>query len=218
VLAIPNFEAGDYLLFGTRKGEVKRSALTQFVSIRTNGLLAMDLDEDDELVWVRLATDESHAMFFTRNGMSIRFALDSIRSSGRVSGGVRAIRLAEGDEVTAMDLTQDDGFVLLVTSNGYGKKVAVSEFRPQGRGGQGLKSIILSEKTGEVADARTLMAENEEIALVSSDGQVMRCGLGNTRPIKRAAAGVIIMRMDEGVDLLRVARLADGRDGENGGG
>ena len=218
VLAIPNFEAGDYLVFGTRQGEVKRSALTQFVSIRTNGLLAMDLDEDDELVWVRLGTDETHAMFFTRNGMAIRFALDEIRASGRTSGGVRAIRLAEDDEVAAMDLTQDDGFVLLVTSNGYGKKVAVSEFRPQGRGGQGLKSIILSEKTGGVADARRLLMENEEIALVSSDGQVMRCGLSTVRPIKRAAAGVIIMRMDEGVDLLRVARLADGRDGENGDG
>ena len=178
----------------------------------------MDLDEDDELVWVRLGTDETHAMFFTRNGMSIRFALDEIRASGRTSGGVRAIRLADDDEVAAMDLTQDDGYVLLVTSNGYGKKVAVSEFRPQGRGGQGLKSIILSEKTGGVADARRLLMENEEIALVSSDGQVMRCGLSSVRPIKRAAAGVIIMRMDEGVDLLRVARLADGRDGENGDG
>ena len=217
VLAIPNFEAGDYLVFGTRRGEVKRSALTQFVSIRTNGLLAMDLDEDDELVWVRLATDETHAMFFTRNGMSIRFTLDSIRASGRTSGGVRAIRMAEGDEVSAMDLTQDDGYVLLVTTNGYGKKVAVSEFRPQGRGGQGLKAINLSEKTGEVADARTLLAEDEEIALVSSDGQVMRCGCSGIRPIKRAAAGVIIMRMDADVELLRVARLADGRDGKNGG-
>ena len=178
----------------------------------------MDLDEDDELVWVRLATDETHAMFFTRNGMSIRFPLDDVRASGRTSGGVRAIRLAEDDEIAAMDLTQDDGYVLLVTSNGFGKKVAVSEFRAQGRGGQGLKAIILGEKTGGVADARTLLVENEEIALVSSDGQVMRCGLGNVRVIKRAAAGVIIMRMDEGVDLLRVARLADGRDGENGGG
>ncbi|MCY3896864.1 MAG: DNA gyrase subunit A, partial [Chloroflexi bacterium] len=218
VLAIPNFEAGDYLVFGTRKGEVKRSALTQFVSIRTSGLLAMDLDEDDELVWVRLATDETHAMFFTRSGVAIRFPLDGVRASGRTSGGVRAIRLAEGDEVAAMDLTKDESFVLLVTSNGFGKKVAVAEFRSTGRGGLGVKAINLSEKTGEVADARRLLAEDEEIALVSSDGQVMRCGLGNTRPIKRAAAGVIIMRMDEGVDLLRVARLADGRDGENGGG
>ena len=218
LLNIPNFEASEYLVFGTRKGEVKRSALTQFVSIRTNGLLAMDLDEDDELAWVRQATDETHAMFFTRRGMAIRFPLDGVRASGRTSGGVRAIRLAEGDEVAAMDLTQDDDFVLMVTSGGYGKKVAVTEFRSIGRGGQGVKAILLNQKTGDMADARTLSSENEEIALVSSDGQVMRCGLGNVRPIKRAAAGVIIMRMDEGVDLLRVARLADGRDGENGGG
>ena len=87
-----------------------------------------------------------------------------------------------------MDLTQDDGFVLLVTSNGYGKKVAVSEFRPQGRGGQGLKSIILSDKTGGVADARRLLMEKEEIALVSSDGAVMRCGLGK-RACDQAGGG-----------------------------
>ena len=159
MLAIPNFEAGDYLVFGTRKGEVKRSALTQFVSIRTNGLTAMDLDEDDELVLVRLATDETHAMFFTRTGMSIRFSLEDVRATGRISGGMRAIRLAEGDEIAAMDLTKDNGFVLLVTSNGFGKKVAVSEFRPQRRPGQGLKAINLSEKTGAVVDARTLLAE-----------------------------------------------------------
>ena len=124
VLAIPNFEAGDYLVFGTRRGEVKRSALTQFVSIRTSGLLAMDLDEDDELVWVRLATDETHAMFFTRNGMSIRFPLDGTfaRAAGPAGACGLSVLLADDDEVAAMDLTQDDGFVLLVTSNGYGKK------------------------------------------------------------------------------------------------
>ena len=217
VLAIPNFEAGDHLVFGTRLGEVKRTALTQFVSVRNTGLLAMDVNEDDELVWVRLVTGETHAMFFTRRGMAIRFPLDTIRASGRTSGGVRAIRLTEDDEVVAMDLTQDDGFVLVVTTNGYGKKMAVAEFRPQGRGGQGLKAINLSEKTGQVADARTLFDEDEEIALVTSDGQVMRSGCSAIRPLKRAAAGVIVMRMDENVGLLRVARLADGRDSENGG-
>lgn len=214
VLAIPNFEAGDHLVFGTRLGEVKRTALTQFVSVRNTGLLAMDVNEDDELVWVRLVTGETHAMFFTRRGMAIRFALDTIRASGRTSGGVRAIRLTEDDEVVAMDLTQDEGFVLVITTNGYGKKMAVTEFRPQGRGGQGLKAITLSEKTGQVADARTLFDKDEEIALVTSDGQVMRSGCSAIRPLRRAAAGVIVMRMDKNVGLLRVARLADGRDGE----
>ena len=217
VLAIPNFEAGDHLVFGTRLGEVKRTALTQFVSVRSTGLLAMDVNGDDELVWVRLVTGETHAMFFTRRGMAIRFPLDTIRASGRTSGGVRAIRLTEDDEVVAMDLTQDEGFVLVITTNGYGKKMAVTEFRPQGRGGQGLKAITLSGKTGQVADARTLFDKDEEIALVTSDGQVMRSGCSAIRPLRRAAAGVIVMRMDENVGLLRVARLADGRDGENSG-
>ncbi len=217
VLAIPNFEAGDCLVFGTRRGKVKRTVLTQFVSVRSNGLLVMDVSDDDELAWVRLATDERHVMFFTRNGRAIRFELGKVRASGRTSGGVRAVRLLEDDEVVAMDLTRDEGYVLLVTSTGCGKKVSVTEFRPTGRGGQGVKAIGLNDKTGAVADARTLLSPHEEIALVTSDGQVMRCGCSSIRPLSRAAAGVIVMRMDDGVDLLRVARLADGRDGGNGG-
>ena len=189
VLSIPNFEAGDYLVFGTQRGKVKRSALTQFVSIRTNGLLAMDVDEDDKLVWVRLATDETHAMFFTRHGMSIRFPLDEVRASGRTSGGVRAIQLADDDEVVAMDLAPEDGYMLLVTSNGYGKKMKVSELRSQGRAGRGLRVIGLNEKIGDVADARTLLVENEEVVLVSSDGDVTRFGCSEIRPQKRGASG-----------------------------
>ena len=211
VLAIPNFEAGDYLVFGTRRGEVKRAALTQFVSTRSTGLLAMDVEPDDELAWVRLATRETGVMFFTRNGSAIRFELESIRASGRTSGGVRAIGLGDDDEVVAMDLAGEEAFVLLVTRHGYGKKIAVAEFRAQGRGGQGIRAINLNEKTGPVTDARTLLAPDEEIALVSSDGQVMRCGLKDVRPLSRYAAGVIIMRMDEDIELMRVARLADGR-------
>ena len=216
VLAIPNFEAGDYLVFGTKRGEVKRSALTQFVSVRSTGLLAMDVEPDDELAWVRLATFESDVMFFTRNGQAIRFSLDSIRASGRTSGGVRAIRLHGDDEVVAMDLAREDSFVLLITRHGYGKKMPVRDFRSQGRGGQGLRAINLNAKTGVVADVRTLIDENEEIALVTSDGQVMRCGCRDIRPLGRYAAGVIVMRMDPNMELLRLARLADGRDGENG--
>ena len=176
----------------------------------------MDVDDDDELAWVRLVTDETHVMFFTRNGMSIRFMLDDIRASGRTSGGVRAIRLGANDEVVAMDLTSDEGFVLLVTESGYGKKMDVNEFRPQGRGGQGLKAINLGEKNKKVADARTLLSKDEEIAFVTSDGQVMRCGCAAIRPLKRAAAGVIVMRMDAAETLLRVARLADGREVDAG--
>ena len=214
VLAIPNFEAGDYLLFGTRRGEVKRSALTQFVTARSTGLLAMNVEADDELAWVRLATDEDTVMFFTRQGMAIRFNIDIVRASGRTSGGVRGVSLSNDDEVVAMDLAHQDSHVLVVTRNGYGKKMPVSDFRSQGRGGRGVRAINLNNKTGPVADARTLLSADEEIVLVSSDGQVIRCGLKDVRPLGRYAAGVIVMRMDDNVEMLRVARLADGRDGE----
>jgi DNA gyrase subunit A len=218
VLAIPNFEAGDHLVFGTRRGEVKRSALTQFVTARSTGLLAMNVEPEDELAWVRLVTEEDSVMFFTKHGMAIRFKLDVVRASGRTSGGVRGISLSDDDQVVAMDLVRKEAFVLVVTREGFGKKMPVSDFRSQGRGGQGIRAISLSEKTGPVADARTLLSPDEEIVLVSSDGQVIRCGLKDVRPLGRYAAGVIVMRMDNDVDLLRVARLADGRDSdpENG--
>ena len=215
VLAIPNFEAGDYLVFGTRRGQVKRSALTQFVTFRVNGLLAMNVAPDDELAWVRLVTDEDSVMFFTRNGQAIRFHLENVRASGRTSGGMRGIRLTNDDEVVAMDLVRENAYVLLVTRNGFGKKMPVSDFKPQGRGGQGLRAIVLNEKLGPVADARTLLSPDEEIVLVSSDGQVIRCGLKDVPRRRRYAEGVIVMRMKDNVELLRVARLADGRDGDS---
>ncbi|MBM4438420.1 MAG: DNA gyrase subunit A, partial [Actinobacteria bacterium] len=212
IIAIPNFEAGEYLVFGTRRGEVKRSALTQFVTVRSTGLLAMDLNPGDELAWVRLATGDANVMFFTRKGMAIRFPLSDVRPSGRTSGGVKGITLAEDDEVMAMDLAPEERFVLVVTTNGYGKKMAASEFRAQGRGGQGVKAINLAEKTGLVADARVLTAENEEIMLISSDGQVIRCGLGGVRPLSRYAAGVIVMRLESGVQLVAATGLTEGRE------
>ena len=218
-IAFPNFEAGENLLMGTSMGEVKRTALTQYVTVRTNGLLAMDLEPKDELGWVRLSDGQSGVMFVTRLGMAIHFHEDGVRSSNRTSGGVRAIRLRENDEVVAMDLTRDDSYLVVVTNEGYGKKIPLTEFRSQGRGGFGMKAINLSEKTGHVVAARVISDPEEDILLLSTIGRLIRLSLGEVRPMQRYAAGMILMRLNEGEEVAGLAISGDGRDAvepENG--
>ena len=211
-IAFPNFEAGENLLMGTLKGEVKRAALTQYVTVRTNGLLAMDLDPDDELGWVRLSNSQCGVLFVTRLGMAIHFHEDGVRSSKRTSGGVRAIKLRENDEVVAMDLTEEAGCLLVVTNKGYGKKMPLKEFRLQSRGGFGNKAISLSPKTGQVVAARLIPDPDEDILLLSTRGRLIRLSLGEVRPMQRYAAGMILMRLNKGEEVTGLAISADGRE------
>ena len=211
-IAFPNFEAGENLLMGTLKGEVKRAALTQYVTVRTNGLLAMDLDPDDELGWVRLSDSQCGVLFVTRLGMAIHFHEDGVRSSKRTSGGVRAIKLRENDEVVAMDLTEEAGCLLVVTNKGYGKKMPLKEFRLQSRGGFGNKAINLSPKTGQVVAARLIPDPDEDILLLSTRGRLIRLSLSEVRPMQRYAAGMILMRLNKGEEVAGLAISADGRE------
>ncbi len=211
-IAFPNFEAGENLLMGTLNGEVKRAALTQYVTVRTNGLLAMDLEPEDELGWVRLSNSQSGVMFVTRRGMAIHFHEDGVRSSKRTSGGVRAIKLRKSDEVVAMDLTEEAGCLLVVTNKGYGKKMPLKEFRLQSRGGFGNKAINLSPKTGHVVAARVIPDPDEDILLLSTRGRLIRLSLSEVRPMQRYAAGMILMRLNEGEEVAGLAVSADGRE------
>jgi len=216
-IAIENFEAGESLIMGTINGEVKRTALTRYATVRKKGLLAMDLDNDDELGWVRLSDGDNGVMIFTTRGMAIHFHEQDVRISGRTSGGVRGVRLNEGDSVVSVDLTMEGDYVLVVTANGYGKKMPAKEFRRQGRGGKGLKAINLSDKTGPVVAARVIADPDEDIMLLSSQGRLIRLSLAEVRPMGRYAAGVIVMRMNENELVAGLAVSGDGRDGDEDG-
>ena len=211
-IAIPNFEAGESLIMGTRDGEVKRTALTQYVTVRKNGLLAMNLKGDDELGWVRLSDGENGVLFVTKLGMAIHFHEQGVRSSGRTSGGVYGIRLRDKDEVVAMDLTAEDDYLIVITNKGYGKKMPIREFRPQGRGGFGLKAISLNQKTGHVVAARVVKDPNEDILLLSSKGRLIRLSLSEVRPMGRYAAGMIMMRFDQSEEVAGLAVSEDGKE------
>ena len=174
-----------------------------------------DLDDDDELGWVRLSDGDNGVMFFTRLGMAIHFHEQGVRSSGRTSGGVRGIRLNEGDQVISVDLTSEGDYVLVVTENGYGKKMPVKEFRRQSRGGKGLKAIGLKDKTGPVVAARVVSDPDQDIMLLSTQGRLIRLSLSEVRPMGRYAAGMIVMRLNKGELVAGLAVSGDGRDGQD---
>ena len=204
-IAIRNFEEHFNLVFGTERGYVKRTSLARYATVRSNGLLAMRLEENDELRWVRTSDGDNRVMFLTRNGMAIHFHEDDVRISGRTSGGVYGIRLSDDDEVVGMDLTSDDDYVVVITAGGYGKKMEISDFRPQGRGGKGLKAIGLRRETGQVVAAKVFSDPEAQMFLLSSTGQMIRQSLGELRLLSRYARGVIVKRLDEGEEVAGLA-------------
>ncbi len=209
VVSVTDYKPDTFLLMATRKGEIKKSSLEFFDSIRSSGIIAMDLEEGDELVAADLATDAEDVVLITEEGQSIRFAVSSLRASSRTSGGVRGIRLEEGDKLVSMSVAIPGAYLLVVTVNGHGKLTDIESYKQQSRGGLGIKTLKVTEKTGKVADAK-LVTLNQQLMLISNDGMVISTPLkddegGGIPVLGRSTQGVIIMKMDEGD---RVAAIA----------
>ncbi|MBN1188229.1 MAG: DNA gyrase subunit A [Dehalococcoidales bacterium] len=209
VVSITDFKPDTYLLMATKMGEIKKSSLEFFDSIRSSGIIAMDLEEGDELVAADLATDNDDVVLITEEGQSIRFTVKSLRSSSRTSGGVRGIRLEEGDKLVSMSVAIMGAYLLVVTINGYGKLTEIESYKRQSRGGLGIKTLKVTEKTGKVAAAK-LVTLNQQLMLISNDGMVILTPLkdgddGGIPVLGRTTQGVIIMKVDEGD---RVAAIA----------
>jgi len=203
MVAVADFKPDDYLLMATYQGEIKKTAADKFASVRSSGLIAMDLEAGDELVAVGLATDQSDVILVTQKGHSIRFAVSTLRASSRTSGGVRGIRLAPDDRVVSMDVAYPDTFLLVVTTEGFGKLTPVSEYPLQRRAGSGVRTFKLTEKTGEVAAAR-LVSQSQQLVIISADGIVTRTPVKEKDPKKgitiqgRSTQGVRLMRLGGG--------------------
>jgi DNA gyrase subunit A len=210
VVAVTDFRRSDYLLMITNKGEIKKTAADQFASVRSSGLIAMDLEKGDELVAVGLATDQDDVILVTRKGQSIRFAVSSLRASSRTSGGVRGIRLADGDRVISMDVAAPDAFLLTVTTEGFGKLTSVGAYPRQHRAGSGIRTFRLNEKTGEVAAAK-VVSPTQELIIISAGGIVTRTPVKEKDPSKgitiqgRSTQGVRIMRLGANDRVVAVA-------------
>ncbi len=193
-----------YLCMFTRKGIIKRSSLSEYKTIRKTGIIAINLDEDDELAWVKLTHGNDDILVATKKGMSIRFNENDARAIGRTARGVRAISLKDGDEVVGMDIITDESCVLTVSETGYGRRSMGSDYRVQSRGGLGLINYR-TEQYGDVAALR-VVNEEDDIVIISSDGVIIRIPVNSISIFARPSKGVRVMKVKDGE---RVVTLTD---------
>jgi DNA gyrase subunit A len=217
-ITLPNFEAGSYLVLATRNGIIKKTPLEQFEKVRSSGIIAILIDDKDELAWVDVSTGSDDLIMATAQGKIARFNEGDVRAMGRVARGVIGIRLAgKGDEVVGMSVVQPDADLLVLTETGYGKRVRLSEFRTMRRGPQGVRLIALEgRKTGNVAAVQQVTPEDEELLLISSAGQVIRTETSTVNRYSSQARGVIVMRLADGDKVVAIAAFRPGLADRNG--
>ena len=193
---VKNFEADtEYLTFVTKKGVVKRTPISDYQNIRTNGIIAINLREDDELLNVRLTDGQQEIILGASNGKAIRFAETDVRSMGRTASGVRGMSLGVHDEVVGIAIVDNDQQdILVITEKGFGKRTIVEEYRKQIRGGKGVKTVNVTEKNGRLSTLRTV-SDDEDLIVVSDKGVVMRTHVDQISQTKRATQGVRIIRL-----------------------
>ncbi len=204
---------GHYLIMATKNGLIKRTELSEFQNLRKNGLIAIVLREDDDLIGVALTDGEREVLLGTEQGMAIRFAESDMRPIGRAAMGVKSIDLDEGDRVVAMTIVEEDAEVLSLTQLGYGKRTEIDEYRIQSRAGKGIKAMNLTDKTGLLA-GQLLVHEGEDLLLITDDGIIIRTPVSAISVQGRNTQGVRIMRVEEGARVVCVAR-AEPEDDED---
>ena len=205
MIRMPRDTEGYNLVMATRGGMIKKTPIEEFANLRKNGLIAIILKEDDDLVGVELTSGEDDLILGTRKGMCIRFNESHIRPMGRSSMGVKSIRLDENDAVIDMAPVEEGAHVLAITSLGYGKRTEVDEYREQGRAGKGIRAMNLTDKTGDLA-ALLLVHPEEDILLITDEGTIIRTHVDDIRICGRATQGVRIMKLAEGASVVGVAR------------
>ena len=204
VIQVKEFNPERFLFMATKKGIVKKTGLSEFKSMRKGGLIAITLDDDDELIGVKFTDGDRYVILGTRDGMAIAFDEEDVRSMGRNARGVRGIRLRDGDVVIGMDNLHKDADVLTVTEEGFGKRTPTSEYRSQTRGGKGLINMKVTEKTGAVIGLR-VVRPGQELMLITSEGIVIRTNIDEISVISRNTQGVMLMKTE---DNDKVASLA----------
>ena len=212
-ITLREFEEGKYLFFGTKHGVVKKSDLLMYNTARKGGLAAIVLDEDDELINVRLSDGNDDIILSTFGGMCIRFNEADVRPMGRVSRGVRGIKLSDSDYVVGMSAASEGDDLLVVTENGFGKKTPLTEYKTQTRGGKGVTTYRISDATGNIAGI-TVVSESDDIMLITSEGVVIRMKTREISRIGRLTKGVRLMRLDDNVSVVSIARTDEEEDEE----
>lgn len=213
LLPVRDFSAASELFMCTRKGRVKRTKLSQFSAVRASGLIAITLDDGDELAWVRMTSGDDDLILVTEQGQAIRFQESDVRSMGRPAAGVTGIRMAEGDRVIAAEVVRPETDLLVVSVNGYGKRTPIDEFRLQGRGGHGVTAMKVTDKNGPIAAAR-VVDESDTIMLVSRRGMVIRISSQQVSRIGRSTQGVSVMRLQPEDQVASITVIHTAEDAE----
>ena len=211
VIPINKFEKGQYLMMATKKGLVKKTPIQDYANVRKIGLAAISLRDDDELIEVKATDNKKDIILVTKYGQCIRFNESDVRSTGRVSMGVRGINLADGDEVVAMQLNTQGYYLLVVSENGMGKRTSISEFTTQNRGGKGVKCYKITEKTGNVIGAKAVNEENE-IMMITTEGIIIRLQCADISILGRITSGVKLINLSDGVTVASFAKVREKKE------
>ncbi|HEL2739235.1 TPA: DNA gyrase subunit A [Streptococcus suis] len=197
-------EADSYLFFATRQGVVKRTSVSEFANIRQNGLKALTLKDEDELINVFLTNGHADVIMGTKLGYSVRFTETDVRNMGRTAAGVRGIKLREGDQLIGATMITDEQEVLVLTDKGYGKRTPASEYPTKGRGGKGIKTLKVAEKNGSLAGLTTVSGD-EDIMVITDTGIIIRTSVANISQTGRSTMGVKVMRLNDEAKIMTFA-------------
>lgn len=217
VININRTQKASNLIMCTRRGVVKKTPFEQYQNVRNSGLIAINLDDGDELKWIRMTTGDNEVLISTSQGQAIRFHEKDARPMGRVSRGVRGIRLRTGDQVIGMDIVEENSSIFVISKYGYGKRTKVAQFAAHKRGGVGIRSAVVNKKTGELISVKTLSEnDGQEVIIISAHGQTIRLGLKDIPALGRATQGVRIMRLNDGDEVVSLALVdvVEGTDEE----
>ncbi|HET9850237.1 MAG TPA: DNA gyrase subunit A [Candidatus Saccharimonadales bacterium] len=213
VINVSKQTAQGHLLMCTMNGVVKKTPFEQYQNVRQTGLIAIKLDDGDELKWIHMTNGSDEVIISTSQGQAIRFHEKEVRPMGRASRGVRGIRLRTGDQVIGMDIVEENSSLFVISEYGYGKRTKVSQFTAHARGGVGIRSAVVNTKTGKLVGVKSLSgADGQEVIIISSQGQTIRLGLKNIPELGRATQGVRIMRLNEGDKVVSMALLDKGQE------
>ena len=215
VLSLKDYSQGQYLFMATKSGIVKKTPIQDSANVRKTGLAAISLKDDEELIEVKFSDNKKDIILVTKYGQCIRFKDTDVRSTGRVSMGVRGINLSDGDEIIGMQLCSQGDYLLIVSEKGMGKRTSMSEFSVQNRGGKGVKCYKITDKTGNVVGVKAVNDDNE-VMMITTEGIIIRIACSDISILGRITSGVKLMNLDEKVSVASIAKVREKEDKAEG--